>query len=183
MIDGLAVREWLHEVGWLAFFVTVSLWLVTAKLGRKAAPSASGELSHDRRYQSARQTSTNKLVLVEAAPDRSANPSREWPLKLRARFRNDSPESIKVENPRWERWPDPEWPPRVPTALMLRQGARTADQTSLVVNAGGEFSLWVGLDPALRETDVRARHERRQLGMIEFTVTSLAGREDVKVQL
>jgi hypothetical protein len=180
---------WFGNLGWFLFVMTLAVWWVNRRhnLQRPLDLQPSTGLTMapvDREARSLSSLSTaQSFEVLQAFPERGANQQLVYPLKFKIQMKNRVGEPLEIYNPRWIRAPD-RWPPQPPSIVKFKPSPNAKDCDSLKLAADQDAFVWVGLDKALSEDEIRIRREQRRLGAIEFTAQRDDGSEmQIRVDL
>ena len=125
------------------------------------------------------------LTVLDFSVDRNAAPLANYPLKIRAKFRNDSGQCIHLRRPTWLQ--ESAVPAQRPLGCGLhkRQGGQwdNGDNDEVHLQSREETKIWVGIDRAFQEQDVYRRHETQTAGILAFLVKIGKKEQEIKIKV
>ncbi len=138
-----------------------------------------------------RQYATELLQLITVQDfyiDRSADPAIKYKSKIWIVFRNDTGETLEAAAPTWLAKTGDVPAQSPPGSAVQVEGPAgwerkswQPEQPNVVVQAGRAFRVWIGLDQAFNDEDLRRRHETKRLGVLALPIR--IHNKDVTLQL
>ena len=119
----------------------------------------------------------DQLTTLDLFFERDLTGKFTYQLKLRVVFRNETGCDIVVKKPRWSAKPDevqvrPDWNSsvQVETAAGWQHNQWKGDDSQMEVKQNGAFRVWVGLNWAFSDIELRQRHENFKVGTLVLPV-------------
>ena len=116
-----------------------------------------------------------KLVLTDLFFDRQETANITYKLKLRVLFRNETGLEVVVKKPRWHSAPTevqvrPDWNSAVEAGAGAKNEEWHGDLAEMKIKPNQTFRVWIGLDWAHSDIELRQLHETLRVGTLVLPV-------------